>query len=229
MSQTSRAIILLSGGLDSATCLALANSKHSEIFALSFDYGQRNKFEFQKAIDLANFYKVNEHKVVKIDLSIFKGSSLTSDIQVEKNRARDEIGKNIPSTYVPARNTLFLSYAMAWADSIEADAIYIGVNQIDASGYPDCREVFINAMRDVAKFGTRSGSNGKTINIETPLINLTKPEIIELGLKNNLDYSKTISCYDPLINAISCGQCDACILRKEAFKKLNLTDPIKYK
>lgn len=229
-SSTNRAIILLSGGLDSSTTLAIAkNQGFIELFALSFDYGQRNYHELKKAEQLAKFFNVAEHRIIKIDLRQFAGSSLTSEIEVEKNRDFSEIGSNIPSTYVPARNTLFLSYALAWAEVLKVAHIFIGVNALDHSGYPDCRPDYIAAFAKMAKLATRIGTAEKMeIEIHTPLINLNKSQIIQKGLDLGLDYSMTASCYDPLESGLACGICDSCRLRQKAFRDLQLTDPLPY-
>ncbi|MBP9838073.1 MAG: 7-cyano-7-deazaguanine synthase QueC [Proteobacteria bacterium] len=224
-----KAVVLLSGGLDSTTVLAYACNKNFEIYAISFDYGQKNKYELEKSAIIAKEYQVKEHKKVKIDLSIFSGSSLTSDIEVEKNRSLEDIGEGIPLTYVPARNTIFLAYALGLADSISATDIFIGVNAVDTSGYPDCRPEFIKAFQNLANLATRVGVENKDkIKIHAPLQNLNKAEIIKLGLSLNVNYSLTNTCYDPSPEGIACGTCDACILRKNGFAEVGIKDPIEY-
>lgn len=228
MNKNKKAVVLLSGGLDSTTVIFYAKSLGFDIFAVSFDYGQKNKFEFQKAKIIAESAGAKKHHVAKIDLSAFGGSSLTSDIEVEKDRPLSAIGDGIPLTYVPARNTIFLSFALGWAEVIGAQHIFIGVNATDYSGYPDCRPEFIAAFEKVANIGTKSGVEGAQISIHTPLIHLTKAETIKLGLSVGADYSTTITCYDPTTDGLSCGRCDACILRLRGFAELGLNDPIEY-
>ena len=223
------AVVLLSGGLDSTTTLAIAKNKGFAVYALSFDYGQRNRFEIKQAKAIANEFDVNDHKVVTLGLSAFGGSSLTTEIEVERNRTREQISSGIPSTYVPARNTVFLAHALAWLDVLSAQDIFIGVNVLDASGYPDCRPEFIEAFAKLAQLATKTGTEEqKKIQIHTPLIELTKAEIIKLGLELGVDYGKTITCYDPASDGRSCGHCDSCTLRQGGFKELGLSDPIIY-
>lgn len=225
-----KAIILLSGGLDSTTILAIAQNLGFETYALSFLYGQRHKIELQFAKKIAKEFKVKEHKIAKIDLRIFGHSALTDEIAVPKNR--DVSDKNIPITYVPARNTIFLSYALAYAENVGAFDIFIGVNAVDYSGYPDCRPEFINSFEKMANLATAAGvENKRYLTIHTPLMKLSKKEIIEFGTKLGVDYSKTHSCYDPILDGkkiIACGKCDSCQLRLEGFKSANKTDNIKY-
>ena len=224
-----KAVILLSGGLDSSTTLAIAKSEGFEIYALSVIYGQRNQFEINSAKALAEHFMVKEHKIIEIDLRTFGGSSLTSETPVEKGRSREQIANGVPTTYVPARNTLFLSYALAWADTISAENIFIGVNEIDASGYPDCRPEFIEAYTKVANLGTRMGAEEKkTVKIHTPLINLSKAKIIAKGLELKVPYELTNTCYDPNEKGIACGKCDSCTLRQFGFEKLGKKDPLPY-
>lgn len=223
------AIVLLSGGLDSTTVLALATNKNFKIYAMSFDYGQKNRFELERSSIIAQEFEVAEHRTVTIDLRAFGGSSLTSEIPVEKNRSLDQIGKGVPLTYVPARNTIFLSYALGWAEVVGANDIFIGVNIMDNSGYPDCRVEFIEAFEKMANLATRSGTEyQQKINIHAPLQFMTKAEIINLGMTLGVDYSLTNSCYDPSPEGVACGGCDACILRKRGFHELGLEDPIPY-
>lgn len=223
-----KAVVLLSGGLDSTTVLAIAKAEGFENYALSFDYGQKNRFEFVAAERIAKSFGAAAHRRTKIDLSAFGGSSLTTDAAVEKDRSREEIGSNIPSTYVPARNTIFLSFALAWADVLAAEAIFIGVNAVDVSGYPDCRPEFIAAFEKVAQLGTRTGVEDHAIKIHAPLMQMNKREIIARGLELDVDYSVTMTCYDPNAAGISCGRCDACILRQRAFFELGKVDPLPY-
>lgn len=228
MDQT-KAVLLLSGGLDSTTLLALASSQGYAIHALSFRYGQRHSAEIPAARKIASHYNVVQHVVTDIDLRVFGGSALTSDVDVPKDRAVDDSGE-IPITYVPARNTIFLSFALAWSEVIGAADIFIGVNALDYSGYPDCRPEFIDAFERMARLATRVGVEGemKPITIRTPLIDLSKKEIIELGLKLGVDYSMTTSCYDPDESGAACGHCDACQLRLKGFEEAGSKDPGRY-
>ena len=222
-SNKKKCIVLLSGGLDSATVLKIAQ-KDFEVVALAFDYGQRHKFELSAAKRIAkkNSIILNE---IKIDLAQFGNSALTDDISVPKNQ---DIGKEIPITYVPVRNTIFLSYALAFAEVNEIFDIFIGVNALDYSGYPDCRPEFITAFEKMANEGTKFAQGKNKITIHTPLIDLTKAQIITKGIKLGVDYSMTHSCYDPSESGLSCRQCDACILRKAGFEAANITDPTSY-
>mgnify|MGYP001403213661 FL=1 len=216
-------IVLLSGGLDSATVLNIA-LKEYEVTALIFDYGQRHKFEISAAKKIADLAKT-PIKLIKIDLGQFGNSALTDNIEVPKNQ---EIGKEIPVTYVPVRNTIFLSYALAYAEVNNIFDIFIGVNALDYSGYPDCRPEFIQAFEKMANEGTKFAQGNKKIKIHTPLISLTKAEIIKTGTELDVDYKLTHSCYDPSFDGLSCGECDACILRKEGFTKAGISDPTNY-
>ena len=222
-----KAVLLLSGGLDSTTLLALARSEGYAIHALSFRYGQRHATELAAARKIAARYEVVQHVIADIDLRIFGGSALTSDIDVPKNRVVDDA---IPVTYVPARNTIFLSFALAWAEVLGASDIFIGVNALDYSGYPDCRPEFIAAFQTMARLATRAGVEGSAgpVTIRTPLIELSKKEIIELGLSLGVDYSMTTSCYDPSDDGEACGRCDACQLRLKGFEEAGATDPVRY-
>jgi len=222
-----KAIILLSGGLDSATVFAIAKSQGFEVYALSFRYGQRSHIETSCALQIANKLGAKDHKIMTIDLSIFGGSALTDhDILVPKHETIAQISKDIPITYVPARNTVFLSFALAWAEVLGVYDIFIGVNALDYSGYPDCRPEFIAAFEQMANKATAfADDKNKTIKIHTPLINLSKAEIIKTGLDLGLDYSITSSCYDPLPNNKACGKCDSCLLRAKGFQENNLSDP----
>ena len=223
MSKKAKAVILLSGGLDSATVLAIAKSKGFEPYALSFNYGQRHKIELERSNQQAKIQKVKEHKTISIDMRALGGSALTSNIAVPKNRSEKQMSKDIPVTYVPARNTIFLSYALAYAEVIGARDIFIGVNALDYSGYPDCRPEYIKSFEKLANLATKAGVEGKKIKIHTPLIDLSKADIIKKGLKLKVDYSKTISCYDPVKNK-PCGKCDSCKLRAKGFKQAGKKD-----
>lgn len=223
-----KAIVLLSGGLDSSTVLAVAKSQKYDTYALTFQYGQRHAIEIDFARQVANHLQVTEHKIVQIDLRLFGGSALTDDISVPKNRVSEEANVEIPITYVPARNTIFLSFALAWAEVIKSDDIFIGVNAVDYSGYPDCRPEFIEAYERMARLATKAGVEGQEINIHTPLIKLTKSEIIELGTKLGVDYSLTLSCYEPTPTGDFCGKCDSCRLRLKGFAEASVEDPGHY-
>jgi 7-cyano-7-deazaguanine synthase len=225
-----KAICLLSGGLDSTTCLALALRQGYECYALSFDYGQRHRIELESARRVAAAMEVKQHVIMPIDLRVFGGSALTADIDVPKSRGVAEMSKGIPITYVPARNTVFLSFALAWAEVLEAENIFIGVNAIDYSGYPDCRPEFINAFQTMSNLATKAGVEGRTtIQIHTPLIELSKGQIIRLAAEAGVDFALTHSCYDPDAAGRSCGECDSCILRKKGFAEAGLTDPLEYR
>ncbi len=220
-----KAVLLLSGGLDSATTLAIAQSEQYEIHAMSFRYGQRHMLELESARKIAKAAGVKQYKVVDIDLRFFGGSALTDDIDVPKNRDMHAIGEGIPITYVPARNTIFLSFALAWAEVLEANDIFIGVNALDYSGYPDCRPEFIRAFEHVANLATAYAQRvAVPIRIHTPLIHLTKSEIIQKGIALGVDYSLTLSCYDPTPEGHPCGHCDSCLLRKRGFEEAGITD-----
>ena len=221
------AVILLSGGLDSTTCLAIANAQGYECFALSFQYGQRHSIELEAARRIASNYAVQRHVVANIDLRVFGGSALTSDIPVPTDFGSTDRKDEIPVTYVPARNTIFLSFALAFAETVEASDIFIGVNALDYSGYPDCRPEFINAFESMANLASKAAIEGTLrTTINTPLINLTKAQIIELGLKLNVDYSLTHSCYNPKRDGTICGVCDSCVLRHRGFAEVGIVDPV---
>jgi len=222
------AIVLLSGGLDSATTLAIARSQDYATYALSFDYGQRHQRELEAAKKVAKSLGAREHRTVKIDNQIFGGSALTNDVDVPKSRSEEEIGSGIPATYVPARNTIFLAHALAWAETIGAGHIFIGANAIDYSGYPDCRPEFIALFEMLANVGTKAGAEGARIQIHAPLIKLSKAEIIRKGVELQVDLSLTHSCYDPRPDGRACGECDSCQLRLKGFREAGLTDSIKY-
>lgn len=223
-----KAIVLLSGGMDSATCLAMAKQRGYEVHCLSFRYGQRHDVELTAAEAIAEAMGATDHKVIDIDLGAFGGSALTDDIPVPKNQ--DGIGETIPVTYVPARNTVFLSYALAFLDVVEANAIFIGVNAYDYSGYPDCRPEYIKAFQDMANLATKRGvENDAPIKIETPLLHMTKAEIVKAATEHGVDLALTTSCYDPDEMGAACGECDACMLRKKGFKEAGIPDPTPYK
>ena len=229
MASVPSAVVLVSGGLDSATALAVARRDGFRCYALSFDYGQRHVVELTAARAVARRAGVVEHTVVKIDLRSFGGSALTSDLPVPKGRTADEMGRDIPVTYVPARNTIFLSYALAWAEVLGAADIFLGVNALDYSGYPDCRPEYIEAFERMANLATRAGVEGTTVlRIHTPLIRSTKAEIIATGLELGVDYGITRSCYDPSPNGEACGECDSCQLRLRGFRENGLQDPAPY-
>jgi 7-cyano-7-deazaguanine synthase len=222
------AIVLLSGGLDSATVLALAQRDGFQVFALSFRYGQRHAVELKAAREIARRARVAEHAIVTIDLRAFGGSALTGDIAVPKGRPLGELSAGIPVTYVPARNTIFLSYALAWAEVVGAGDIFIGVNALDYSGYPDCRPEYIAAFERMANLATKVGVEGRALRIHTPLIDLPKSEIIKRGLALGVDYSVTRSCYDPSPEGAACGACDSCQLRLKGFAEAGVVDPAPY-
>ena len=220
------AVILLSGGLDSATTLAIARDQGYACHAISFDYGQKQRVELTAAANLAKDMNAVSHRTVRVDLGAFGGSALTDDkLTVPKDRSDDDIAHGIPVTYVPARNTVFLSYALGLAEVIDAHDIFIGVNAVDYSGYPDCRPEFVEAFQNLANLATKAGVEGNTITVHAPLIELTKAQIIERGLGLGVDYAKTHTCYDPTPQSKPCEHCDACHLRIEAFKSLGMTDP----
>jgi len=222
-----RAVILLSGGLDSATVLAVAKSEGYERYALSFSYGQRHAWELEAAKRVAASIGVAEHRITNIDLRAFGGSALTADIAVPKGRATDEMAHGIPITYVPARNTIFLAFALAWAEVLGASDIFLGVNALDYSGYPDCRPEFIAAFEKMANLATKACVDGRlALKIHTPLITLTKAEIIRLGRELGVDYSLTSSCYDPSAGGAPCGLCDSCLLREKGFRENGIEDPL---
>lgn len=228
LNDSKKAVVLLSGGLDSSTVLAIAQSEGYSVYAISFRYGQRHQLELACAARIAQAANVTRHVIVEIDLSQFGGSALTAAIDVPKHDSADQIGTDIPVTYVPARNTVFLSLALAYAESIGATDIFLGVNALDYSGYPDCRPEYIRAFETMANLGTKAGVSGSTIRLHTPLIQLTKAEIIQRGLQLGVDYSQTSSCYDPLPTGQACGHCDACLLRLRGFSQNNIKDPAMY-
>lgn len=219
-----KALVLLSGGLDSATCLAIARAQGYDCYALSLDYHQRHRAELDAAKNIAQILGVIEHKTVLLDLSMFGGSALTDDsIQVP-----EVASSGIPVTYVPARNTIMLSLALAWAEVLKAQDIFIGVNALDYSGYPDCRGEYVNAFQHMANLATKSAVEGQTITIHAPLIDLSKADIVKLGVSLGVNYADTVSCYQADESGRACGVCDSCRLRKEGFKQANLADPTRY-
>ncbi len=223
------AVILLSGGLDSATCLAIARAAGYDNHALSFRYGQRHAVELTAAEEIAGTSGAASHRIVNIDLGTFGGSALTSDIPVPKGRSWAAMDAEIPVTYVPARNTVFLSYALGLAEVLGASNIFIGVNALDYSGYPDCRPAFIAAFEKLANLATRAGAEGGTMRIQAPLLHMTKADIILEGARLGVDFSQTISCYDPDDKGRACGSCDSCLLRKRGFAEAGIPDPTLYK
>jgi len=224
-----RAVCLLSGGLDSSTCLAYAIHKGFECYALSFDYGQRHRVELEAAARVATALGAKRHLVAKIDTRLFEGSALTDAIAVPKQRSDDEMGHGIPVTYVPARNTVFLSFALAWAEVLGAADIFIGVNAIDYSGYPDCRPEYIAAFERMANLATKASvEGGVTLRIHVPLAQLTKAGIVKLGAELGLDFGLTHSCYDPDSQGRPCGECDSCLLRKKGFREAGVEDKLDY-
>ncbi len=224
----SRAVVLLSGGLDSATVLAEAAASGFEPYALTVEYGQRHQAEIDAAQRVAKSVGVAKHVITALDLRTFGGSALTDDIDVPKDTPPREIGKDIPATYVPARNTIFLSLALAWAETLDANDIFIGVNALDYSGYPDCRPEFIEAFEKLAAVATKAGVTGSPVQIHTPLIQMTKREIITRGIELGVDYGLTLSCYDPAVDGAACGRCDACALRRKGFEEAGVADPTRY-
>jgi len=229
MGEKQPAVVLLSGGLDSATTLAIARRDGFDPYALSFRYGQRHQVELEAARQVAESLGVSKHVTLDIDLRQFGGSALTADLDVPKGRAVEEMGSGIPVTYVPARNTVFLSFALAWAEVLGATDIFIGVNAVDYSGYPDCRPEFIEAFQRTANLATKLGVEGsRPLRIHSPLIHLTKAEIIRTGLQLGVDYAMTLTCYAPSPSGEGCGACDACVLRRKGFEENGLADPTRY-
>jgi len=218
------AVVLLSGGMDSVTCLAKAVDEGFSVFALSFQYGQRHGIELEMARYQAQAFTVREHKILAMDLAPIAPSSLTGVGLVPK----DELPDGIPSTYVPGRNTVFLSLGLAWAEVLGASHLFVGVNQVDYSGYPDCRGEFIEAFEKMANLATKAAVEGRKLHVRTPLLDMDKPEIIQLGLSLGVDYAKTLTCYDPTEDGKSCGRCPSCLLRLKAFKELGMKDPAPY-
>jgi 7-cyano-7-deazaguanine synthase len=229
MKETAKAVLLLSGGLDSATCAALVKEQGFEACALTFRYGQRHKLEVEAARRVAAHLGLARHVVLDIDLRAFGGSALTDKIAVPKGRGVEAMAAGIPVTYVPARNTILLSFALAWAEVLGAADIFIGVNALDYSGYPDCRPEYIAAFEQLANLATKAGVEGeRSFTVRTPLIDRTKAEIIKLGTGLGIDYGLTLSCYDPSPDGVACGTCDSCLLRRKGFKEVGIEDPARY-
>jgi 7-cyano-7-deazaguanine synthase len=218
-------VVLLSGGMDSATAAAIARDQGFEVHALSFRYGQRHAAELEAARRVAERLGARRHVVLEIDLRAFGGSALTGDLAVPKDTPLDRIGSGIPATYVPARNTIFLAFALGWAETLDAADIFLGANALDYSGYPDCRPEYIEAFERMANLATRAGVEGRRIRIHTPLIKLSKAEIVKLGTRLGVDYGLTWSCYDPAPGGAPCGRCEACILRRKGFREAGMEDP----
>ena len=228
MPATRKAVCLLSGGLDSATCLAYARREGFECYALSFDYGQRHRAELESARRVAAALGAARHLVIGFDLRLMGGSALTADIAVPKSRSGKEIAAGIPITYVPARNTIFLSFALAWAETLGAEDLVIGVNAIDYSGYPDCRPEYLRAFEQMANLATKAGAAGGRLRIHAPLLELSKAGIVRLAAELGVDFSLTHSCYDPAPDGRPCGQCDSCLLRRKGFAEAGVRDPLDY-
>ena len=229
MSARKNAVVLLSGGLDSTTVLAIARSEGFAVFAISFSYGQRHSLELESARRVADAMHVEKHLVVEFDLRAIGGSALTDEIDVPRGRSAEEMAGGVPVTYVPARNTIFLSFALAWAEVLGVQDIFIGVNALDYSGYPDCRPEYIEAFERMTNLATKAGIEGRMrLKIHTPLIAMTKAEIIRTGLHLGVDYSLTHSCYDPTPEGLACGACDSCLLRLKGFKEAGASDPLSY-
>ena len=222
------AVVLLSGGLDSTTALAIAIAQGYATYALSFDYGQRHKIEIEAARRIVKSLGVKQHRVVEIDNRLLGGSALTDNVDVPKSRSEKEISAGIPVTYVPARNIIFLSHALAWAEMIPAGHIFLGVNAIDYSGYPDCRPEFIAMFEMLANIGTKAGVEGRRFQIHAPLIKMSKAQIVRKAVELDVDLALTHSCYDPTPEGRACGQCDSCQLRRKGFREAGVIDPIKY-
>ncbi|MBI4589179.1 MAG: 7-cyano-7-deazaguanine synthase QueC [Candidatus Rokubacteria bacterium] len=226
---TKKAVVLVSGGLDSATTLAIAKSEGYACYALSFAYGQRHSRELESAKKVAAALGALEHLILTLDLRLIGGSALTADIPVPKGRSADEIGQGIPVTYVPARNTIFLAHALGWAEVLGAQDLFFGANVLDAGGYPDCRRKYVDAFETMANLATKAGVEGKSrFKIHTPLIRMTKAEIIKRGHALGVDFGLTWSCYEPTADGRACGLCDSCLLRKKGFAEAGLTDPLPY-
>ena len=222
-----RVVVLVSGGLDSTTIMAIMKHEGYDIYALSFDYGQRHKLELEAARVIANYFGAKRHLILRLDLDAIGGSALTESIPIPQGRDLTEISSiGIPITYVPARNTIFLAYALAWAEVLDATDIFIGVNAIDFSGYPDCRPEFIESFQTMANLATKAGVEGKGITIHAPLMHMTKGEIIKKGISLGVDYAMTRSCYNPGKDGLPCGECDSCLLRKKGFEEAGIPDPL---
>lgn len=223
-----KAVVLVSGGLDSAVTAAVAKQEGCSVFLLTIAYGQRHGIEVERARQLARALKADDHLVLNVDLRAIGGSALTADQEVPKDRPPTERQKGVPSTYVPARNTIFLSLALAYAESLDASLIYLGANVVDYSGYPDCRPEYLQAFERLAGFGTRAGVSGQSIEIRAPLLRMTKGEIIQLGASLGVPFELTHSCYDPAPDGAACGRCDSCQIRREGFRAAGIADPIRY-
>jgi 7-cyano-7-deazaguanine synthase len=223
-----KAVVLLSGGLDSTTTLAIARAEGFDCFALSFDYGQRHQVELQAAGRVALALGAKEHRVLRLDRGLFRGSALTDDVAVPKQRSDESIAHGIPVTYVPGRNLIFLSFAAAWAETLPAAHIFLGINALDYSGYPDCRPEFTAAFENLVNLGTKAGQEGARFTIHTPLISLTKAAIVQKAIALGVDLSLTHSCYDPSPEGLACGECDACLIRQKGFQEAGQRDPIAY-
>ena len=223
-----KAVVLLSGGIDSTTTLAIAIEQDFDVYAISFRYGQRHQVELEAAKRIAASFEAKAHLIFDIDLAAIGGSALTANLEVPKDRDIEKMSYDIPVTYVPGRNIIFLSLALAWAEVLNAYNIFIGANAIDFSGYPDCRPEFLTAFEKMANLGTKAGIEGKKISIHAPLIKLTKAQIIQKGVELGVDYSLTLSCYDPTDDGIACGKCDSCLLRKKGFQEAAIADPTAY-
>jgi len=224
-----QAVVLASGGLDSTTAMALALKEGFDVYALSFDYGQRHRCELEAARRVVSALGIAHHVTAAIDLGAFGGSALTADIDVPKGRSPETMAGEIPVTYVPARNTIFLSFALAWCETLGARDIYIGVNAVDYSGYPDCRPEFLEAFERLANLATKAGVEGARFRIHAPLLHMTKAEIIRAGVAAGVDFSLTHSCYDPTPDGLACGACDSCLLRRRGFEAAGIPDPTRYR
>ena len=224
-----QAVVLLSGGIDSATTLAIARTEHREVYALSFRYGQRHEVEIESARKIADHLQAKQHLILDLNLSAIGGSALTDGSAVPKNRTAEEIKQGIPVTYVPGRNAIFLSYALAWSEVLGVSDMYIGVNALDYSGYPDCRPEFIRAFESMANLATRAGVEGIPFRIRAPLVQLSKAEIVLKGMELGVDFSLTHSCYDPDALGRACGECDSCLIRRKGFREAGVADPTVYR
>ena len=224
-----QAVLLLSGGMDSTTTAAIAQREGFEVHALSFRYGQRHSVELDAARRVVQRLGISHHVVLDIDLRAFGGSALTGDLELPRDTPLERIGSTIPPTYVPARNTIFLSFALGWAEALGASDIFLGANALDYSGYPDCRPEYIEAFERMANLATRAGVEGRRIRIHTPLITLSKREIIERGMALGVDYGLTVTCYDPGPDGTACGRCEACLLRRKGFREAGMEDPVRYR
>jgi len=224
-----QAVLLLSGGMDSTTTAAIAQREGFEVHALSFRYGQRHSVELDAARRVVQRLGISHHVVLDIDLRAFGGSALTGDLELPRDTPLERIGSTIPPTYVPARNTIFLSFALGWAEALGASDIFLGANALDYSGYPDCRPEYIEAFERMANLATRAGVEGRRIRIHTPLITLSKREIIERGMALGVDYGLTVTCYDPAPDGTACGRCEACLLRRKGFREAGMEDPVRYR